>query len=307
MLKINYKSLVVVILVILFPKLVFAGVMSSQNYIMPASIIGSGGLSKQSSANYSIDYTSGKQLIYTAPVTNKVNTGSTATPVSAGGGIVGGGGSALPSSINAFNVPLEISPTQSGVLKQNVSGGEVVVKVPKGNFTSKTTFVVKEVPLKKTNTWMVAVSTSLVNSAFYDITAKDLKGNFVTSFSSPISISLPIPKSLLNTKKLGVYWFNTTDNKWIVVPGVVFSKGFAKFEVKHFTRFAVFGTDELLKSISVDSGLCDVDKDGKVGILDFNSLMVHWGETGPGNTADCSNNNIVGIIDFNILMKSWSI
>lgn len=54
-------------------------------------------------------------------------------------------------------------------------------------------------------------------------------------------------------------------------------------------------------------GKVDTNKDGKVDILDFNTLMVHWGETGSGNIADFNNDGKVDIFDFNLLMVNWTI
>ncbi len=45
----------------------------------------------------------------------------------------------------------------------------------------------------------------------------------------------------------------------------------------------------------------DFNKDGKVDILDFNYLMVHWGSSNPG-AADLDSDGDVDIFDFNLLM-----
>ncbi len=50
----------------------------------------------------------------------------------------------------------------------------------------------------------------------------------------------------------------------------------------------------------------DTNEDGKVDILDFNSLMIHWGETTTNNIADFNNDNKVDIFDFNSLMINWT-
>lgn len=49
----------------------------------------------------------------------------------------------------------------------------------------------------------------------------------------------------------------------------------------------------------------DTNKDHKVDLLDFNTLMVHWGETGTGNIADFNLDGKVDILDFNLLMVNW--
>lgn len=51
----------------------------------------------------------------------------------------------------------------------------------------------------------------------------------------------------------------------------------------------------------------DANKDGKIDVLDFNSLMVNWGRTGTGNIADFNSDGKVDIFDFNLLMINWTL
>ena len=46
--------------------------------------------------------------------------------------------------------------------------------------------------------------------------------------------------------------------------------------------------------------------DSVVDILDFNTLISNWGQTGSGNTADFNGDGVVDILDFNALMANWS-
>ncbi|MFH1990531.1 MAG: dockerin type I domain-containing protein [Patescibacteria group bacterium] len=59
--------------------------------------------------------------------------------------------------------------------------------------------------------------------------------------------------------------------------------------------------------LSAEAQRVDANKDGKIDILDFNMLMIHWGETGTGNIADFNGDGIVDILDFNLLMVNWTI
>jgi len=56
---------------------------------------------------------------------------------------------------------------------------------------------------------------------------------------------------------------------------------------------------------SAKARLIDIQKDGVIGILDFNAMMVNWGNTACGNPADTDNDCNVGILDFNTLMVYW--
>ena len=49
----------------------------------------------------------------------------------------------------------------------------------------------------------------------------------------------------------------------------------------------------------------DFVRDGVIDVLDFNALMVQWGKTGGGNSADANLDGIVDIFDFNLLMVYW--
>lgn len=58
--------------------------------------------------------------------------------------------------------------------------------------------------------------------------------------------------------------------------------------------------------LSAEAQKVDANKDGKIDVLDFNSLMVSWGKTGTGNIADFNSDGKVDIIDFNMLMINWT-
>ena len=50
----------------------------------------------------------------------------------------------------------------------------------------------------------------------------------------------------------------------------------------------------------------DATGDGKVDVLDFNSLLIQWGKAGTNLTADLDKNGTVDIFDFNLLLINWS-
>ncbi|KKT16588.1 MAG: hypothetical protein UV99_C0010G0018 [Parcubacteria group bacterium GW2011_GWC1_43_61] len=51
----------------------------------------------------------------------------------------------------------------------------------------------------------------------------------------------------------------------------------------------------------------DANKDGKIDVLDFNSLMVNWGSTSANNVADFNGDGKVDVFDFNLLMINWTL
>lgn len=51
----------------------------------------------------------------------------------------------------------------------------------------------------------------------------------------------------------------------------------------------------------------DINKDNKIDILDFNTLIVNWGNVTTNNVADFNNDGQVDILDFNLIMISWTL
>lgn len=51
----------------------------------------------------------------------------------------------------------------------------------------------------------------------------------------------------------------------------------------------------------------DANNDNRIDVLDFNALMVHWGERGTTVVADFDKNGIVDVFDFNALMVHWTV
>ena len=50
----------------------------------------------------------------------------------------------------------------------------------------------------------------------------------------------------------------------------------------------------------------DTNTDNRIDVLDFNALIVHWGETGTAVVADFDGNGVVDVFDFNSLMVHWT-
>ncbi len=63
-----------------------------------------------------------------------------------------------------------------------------------------------------------------------------------------------------------------------------------------------------ISNTSTPSILGDFNGDGKVDILDFNTLIIHWGMTSGATKADgdANGDGKVNILDFNILITHWT-
>ena len=59
-------------------------------------------------------------------------------------------------------------------------------------------------------------------------------------------------------------------------------------------------------TLSAAAQKVDANKDNKIDVLDFNTLMVNWGKTTANNIADFNGDSKVDIFDFNLLMINWT-
>ena len=149
-----------------------------------------------------------------------------------------------PNYVETHNNDLIIQVEQSGQYTKDTESGKVVVDIPAYAVQNKTTFIIIAEPFTLNNDDLVLEDTHLVNNVFYNVTAKDQNGNYIHSFSSPITITLPVPSNLIGAQNLGVYWLNETNWQWVLIPDAVFVNNKVTFQVNHLTKFAIFQTVE---------------------------------------------------------------
>ncbi len=163
--------------------------------------------------------------------------------------------------------------------------------------------------------------------------------NLGLQFDQPVSLSIYVENSY-NDQTLTVQRSTSGSGGWtgegITAPGTcVVVSGFCNFNATKASYFVSFATPTPSPTptptptpspssgggggssggssgggAGVSSGgasqRVDTNNDGKVDILDFNTLMVNWGG-GAGNRADFNSDNRVDILDFNLLMVNWSL
>jgi len=177
-------------------------------------------------------------------------------PVSPGGG--GGVGNSvetisIPLQTSIKNSPLIILPEQSGVLIKDTPVGEVVIEIPAGAVPHKVMFTITAESLSQANSRMSENIVNTVDSLFYEIIAKDEKGQELHSFINPITIVLPIPPGSVGVQNLAVYWLNEVNQQWVLIPEIVFEKNKVSFRINHLTKFAIFAIKKPTSSFSVAS------------------------------------------------------
>jgi hypothetical protein len=59
-------------------------------------------------------------------------------------------------------------------------------------------------------------------------------------------------------------------------------------------------------TLSISAQKVDTNKDNKVDVLDFVTLMANWGKAGTSLTADFNSDGKVDILDFVLLMANWT-
>ena len=147
-----------------------------------------------------------------------------------------------PTHIDSTNSDLVITPSQSGSYSTDTSVGKVILEVPALAVTGTTTFSVAEASTTSTTAVSSSTQIKLAGDTTYDITAQDNDGNYIHSFASPLTITIPIPTDATSTENLGVYYYDEATIQWVLVPDAVFSDGKAVFTVNHLTKFAIFST-----------------------------------------------------------------
>ncbi len=148
-------------------------------------------------------------------------------------------------------------------------------------------------------------------------------------FSSPITITIFVGTSF-DGQTLNITRSTSGSSSWtsdgIVPPATcVVSSGECTFSTTKASYFLASHTvatptptpsGGVGTSSSGDGGIlatetvapkADMDNNGKVDVLDFNTLMAHWGETGSNNIADINSDGEVDIFDFNLLMINWTL
>lgn len=223
-----------------------------------------------------------------------------------GGQGVAGGTSSATDHINSTNVPLTISPGQSGTFTKNLTAGKkVILDVPAENISRQTTFTITEEALAITETPKPGLQAKLTGEYTFRVLARDNAGDLAHSFPQKVTITITIPNMPAGTTDRGLYYLDEGARLWRLIPDAEFSDREVTFQVDHLTDFAVFYVPGLPEILPVEF-LCDTNNDNKLDIFDFNALMVYWGETTSSNIADCNSDNLVDIFDFNYLMIHWT-
>lgn len=65
-------------------------------------------------------------------------------------------------------------------------------------------------------------------------------------------------------------------------------------------------TTTTVTSLTAAQKVYDTNNDNSINVLDFNALIVHWGEKGTTVVADFDGNGTVDVFDFNSLMVHWT-
>lgn len=193
--------------------------------------------------------------------------GSTCVASGGGGGGGGGGTPAAPSAVSSSNVPLSVTTSQAGTLTQSFSdSSSIKVEIPEGSITQTTTFSATQSGLTGGLTPTNTTGAILIGNMVYNVSAVNSSNQSVTSFSDNLTITLTVP-DLTEGSDLGVYYYNSTLDKWELIPGAEFNYTTKKvsFSVDHLTRFGVFEIASLPEYIETEAGIIVEDSFWTVG------------------------------------------
>lgn len=169
---------------------------------------------------------------------------TTQTCTSGGGGLSAAtqmAAAPIPSNvITSNNQDLTLNPLQSGQYRQNTPVGDVVIDVPTQTAPSTASYSAIAAPLTVMNQYLVSPGLELVNNAFYTVVSKDQQGVLLSSFSFPITVTLPVSQQYRVGYDLALYWLNDVNRSWVLSPEAVFHDGVVTFQTSHPATFAIF-------------------------------------------------------------------
>lgn len=95
---------------------------------------------------------------------------------------------------------------------------------------------------------------------------------------------------------------------WLLSSGEGKKTVFIKFFNKYGRSSNVVNDSIVLEfpRLEPEAKVADIDIDGVIGLLDFNLLMVNWGEVEAGNPADLDQNGVIDIFDLNMIFVHWT-
>jgi hypothetical protein len=218
-----------------------------------------------------------------------------------------------------------LNATQQIVINVAVDGGVSKVVLPKGTTITKTgggTFNANNLTANAvTSSSLSGLGTGVVadGALQWGLLGIELQ------FSSPITITIFVGTSF-NGQTLNITRSTSGSSGWtsdgIVSPATcVVSSGECTFSATKASYFlashTVVTTTTTNTTTSGGGGggggiiiptpkVGDTNNDGRVDILDFNTLMVNWGSTSINNPADFNKDSKVDILDFNTLMVNWT-
>lgn len=247
----------------------------------------------------------------------------------------------LPSllSLNALDVPdgeattstPSVQATQNITLQVAMGGGTSTVSIPSGTMittTSGANFNATALVASEPSSGTIS---NLGSGTVVDGALQWGIPNLGLQFSSPITLSIFVGTSFngatLNVKRSVTGGGDWTDDGIVSPATCVVSNGLCMFSATKASYYVAFtttpppsspggggggggggGTSPTPTPTPTPSKSGDTNNDGKIDILDFNVLMVNWGQHVSGAAhGDLNNDGTVDILDFNMLMVAWTL
>ncbi|MDD3284546.1 MAG: hypothetical protein PHZ07_03045, partial [Patescibacteria group bacterium] len=178
-------------------------------------------------------------------------------------GSTGGGwnGSTIvtPPTIPTYSTT--VTPANGGTLNYTFTdNSSITVVVPANTVISNTTITVSEGSLSTDNTPNSSTGAFMIGNSIFNISAIDINNSSITSFTNNLTISITLSSIPSDTSNLGVYYYDTTLDSWILVENAVFDTVTNKvvFTVNHLTKFAIFnitGVPDTIDTNDVESSI----------------------------------------------------
>ncbi|MDD3284513.1 MAG: hypothetical protein PHZ07_02865 [Patescibacteria group bacterium] len=207
--------------------------------------------------SYTVTYVVSDSATNTSTSTRVVNVLARPSSGSTGGG--GGSTVVVPPTIPTYSTT--VTPANGGTLNYTFSDSSAItVVVPANTVTSNTTITVSEVSLSTDNTPGSGTGAFMIGGSVFNITAIDINNSSITSFTNNLTISITLSSLPSDTSNLGVYYYDSISDSWILIENAVFDTTTNKvtFTVNHLTIFAIFniaGIPSTIDTTSVESDI----------------------------------------------------
>lgn len=147
-----------------------------------------------------------------------------------------------PTPTEAIDQPLVVLPVDTGVLVVNTPTGPAIINVPSIRAVEPYTYILVPKQLADVSpSAVIPEDAILVSGHAFEVIIQDSNGAPVEVVRPSITVTLPIDSTITSNGTLGAYYFNPTNQVWVLIPDAAFDQTQASFQTNTPGTFAIFG------------------------------------------------------------------